>query len=180
MQIGRDERADALELPFREWLARIPGTVYVQRGAGLATTVYISPRVEQLVGRPASTFTGLDDVWATLVHPDDQERLRDADLRADLDGTFQCEYRLLVADGTYRWMRDEAHRQPDDEIWIGMLVDIDDQKRTEEQLRGAARRFQTLVEQVPTVIYMEALGEAVSPMYVSPRYESMFGYTPQE
>jgi PAS domain S-box-containing protein len=180
MRIGRDERADALELPFREWLARIPGTVYVQNGSGLATTVYISPRVEELVGQPASAFTGLDDVWATLVHPEDQARLRDADIQADLVGSFHCEYRLRVADGSYRWMRDEAHRQADGEIWIGMLVDIDDQKRTEDELRGAVRRFQTLVEQVPTVIYTEAIGEAVSPMYVSPRYESMFGYTPEE
>jgi PAS domain S-box-containing protein len=152
MQIGRDERADALELPFREWLARIPGTVYVQHGSGIATTVYISPRVEELVGRPASTFTGLDDVWSTLVHPEDQARLHEADLQADLVGSFHCEYRLLVADGTYRWMRDEAHRQPDSDVWIGMLIDIDDQKRTEEELRAAVGRFQTLVEQVPTVI----------------------------
>jgi len=180
MQIGRDERADALELPFREWLARIPGTVYVQHGSGIATTVYISPRVEELVGRPASTFTGLDDVWSTLVHPEDQTRLQEADLQADLVGSFHCEYRLLVADGTYRWMRDEAHRQPESEVWIGMLIDIDDQKRTEEELRAAVGRFQTLVEQVPTVIYTESVGEAVSPTYVSPRYESMFGFSPEE
>ncbi|MFL5791190.1 MAG: PAS domain-containing protein [Actinomycetota bacterium] len=180
MQTGSDERADALGLPFREWLAHVPGTVYVQQGSGIATTVYISPSVEELVGRPASTFTGLDDIWATLVHPEDQERLRLADLRADLDGSFHCEYRLLVADGTYRWMRDEAHRQPDGQMWIGMLVDIEDQKRTEEDLRAAVRRFQTLVEQVPTVIYIEALGDGVSPTYVSPRYESMFGFTAEE
>jgi PAS domain S-box-containing protein len=180
MQIGRHERVDALEVPFQEWLARIPGTAYVQHGSGMATTVYISPRVEELVGHPASAFTGLDDVWDALVHPDDLERLRAADLQADADGVFRCEYRLLVADGSYHWMRDEAHRQPEGDVWIGMLVDIDEQKRTEEELRAALRRFQTLVEQLPTVIYMEALGEAVSPLYVSPRYESMFGFTAEE
>jgi PAS domain S-box-containing protein len=180
MHIGRDEREDALELPFRDWLARVPGTAYVQHGSGMATTIYISPRVEELVGQPASAFTGLDDVWDTLVHPDDLGRLRAADLQADLDGTFRCEYRLRVADGTYRWMRDEAHRQPDGDTWIGMLVDIDDQKRTEEELRASARRFQTLVEQVPTVTYIESIGASVSPTYVSPRYLSMFGFTPEE
>jgi PAS domain S-box-containing protein len=170
-----------IDARFREWLERVPGTVYVQQGEGTATTVYISPRVRFLVGLPAETFTDDPNAWATLVHPDDRDRLEAADLAADGTGSFHCEYRLRTADGSYRWMRDEAHRQADRaDLWIGVLVDITDQKRTEDELRAAVGRFQTLVEQVPTVIYTEAVGEAVSPTYVSPRYESMFGFTPQE
>src|SRR3954447_4774094 len=180
MQIERDERAETLDAPFREWLARVPGTVYVQQGPGTATTVYISPRVEELVGQPASSFTGLDDLWAALVHPDDQPRLRAADLLADVEGIFRCEYRLCVADGTYRWMRDEAHRQREDDVWIGMLFDIDEQKRTEEELRAAVRRFQTLAEQIPAVSYIESYDDEITPLYVSPRYEALFGYTSVE
>jgi PAS domain S-box-containing protein len=170
-----------IDARFEEWLERLPGTVYVQQGDGTATTVYISPRVEALVGLPADTFTSDADAWATVVHPDDRDRLRDADLAADQTGSFRCEYRLRTADGSYRWMRDEAHRQADRaDLWIGVLVDITEQKRTEEELRSAVRRFQTLVEQVPTVTYIEAISERVSPTYVSPRYESMFGFTPEE
>lgn len=164
MQIERDERAETLDAPFREWLARVPGTVYVQQGPGTATTVYISPRVEELVGQPASSFTGLDDLWTALVHPDDQPRLHAADLLADVEGIFRCEYRLCVADGTYRWMRDEAHRQREDDVWIGMLFDIDEQKRTEEELRAAVRRFQTLAEQIPAVSYIESYDDEITPL----------------
>ncbi|HEX3300323.1 MAG TPA: PAS domain-containing protein [Actinomycetota bacterium] len=182
MQLDRLPRdPPPIDARFREWLERVPGTVYVQQGDGTATTVYISPRVESLVGLPAETFTDDPDAWATLVHPEDQGRLHAADLAADHTGSFHCEYRLRTTDGTYRWMRDEAHRQTDRaDLWIGVLVDITDQKRTEEELRAAVSRFQTLVEQVPAVIYTEALGDAVNPTYVSPRYESMFGFTPEE
>jgi PAS domain S-box-containing protein len=177
----RSQEPSTIEPRFREWLERIPGTVYVQQGEGTASTVYISPRVKELVGLPAETFTNDRDAWSTLVHPDDRDRLHAADLAGDETGSFHCEYRLRAVDGSYRWMRDEAHRQADRaDLWIGVLVDITEQKRTEEELRAAVRRFQTLVEQVPTVIYIESLDEAISPMYVSPHYESMFGFTPAE
>jgi PAS domain S-box-containing protein len=170
-----------IDARFQAWLEQVPGTVYVQQGDGTATTVYISPRVEGLVGLPAETFTDNPDAWTALVHPEDRERLHAADLAADETGSFHCEYRLRTTNGTYRWMRDEAHRQHDRaDLWIGVLVDIADQKRTEEELRAAVSRFQTLVEQVPTVIYTESVGDEVSPTYVSPRYESMFGFTPEE
>jgi PAS domain S-box-containing protein len=177
----RSQEPSPIEPRFREWLERIPGTVYVQQGEGTATTVYISPRVKDLVGLAAETFTDDRDAWSALVHPDDRERLHAADLAADATGSFRCEYRLRTVDGSYHWMRDEANRQADRaDLWIGVLVDITEQKRTEEELRAAVRRFQTLVEQVPTVIYIESLEEAISPMYVSPHYESMFGFTPAE
>ena len=182
MQIDRrSQEPSPIEPRFREWLERIPGTVYVQQGEGTATTVYISPRVKDLVGLAAETFTDDRDAWSGLVHPDDRERLHAADLASDATGSFRCEYRLRTVDGSYHWMRDEANRQADRaDLWIGVLVDITEQKRTEEELRAAVRRFQTLVEQVPTVIYIESLEEAISPMYVSPHYESMFGFTPEE
>ena len=182
MQIDRrSQEPSPIEPRFREWLERIPGTVYVQQGEGTATTVYISPRVKDLVGLAAETFTDDRDAWSALVHPDDRERLHAADLASDATGSFRCEYRLRTVDGSYHWMRDEANRQADRaDLWIGVLVDITEQKRTEEELRAAVRRFQTLVEQVPTVIYIESLEEAISPMYVSPHYESMFGFTPEE
>ena len=182
MQIDRrSQEPSPIEPRFREWLERIPGTVYVQQGEGTATTVYISPRVKDLVGLAAETFTDDRDAWSALVHPDDRERLHAADLASDATGWFRCEYRLRTVDGSYHWMRDEANRQADRaDLWIGVLVDITEQKRTEEELRAAVRRFQTLVEQVPTVIYIESLEEAISPMYVSPHYESMFGFTPEE
>ena len=43
-----------------------------------------------------------------------------------------------------------------------------------------ARRYRTLVEQLPLVVYVDALDEASSNIFTSPQVESLLGYTPAE
>lgn len=47
-------------------------------------------------------------------------------------------------------------------------------------LELAETHFRTLVEQVPTVMYTDALDDAATPLYVSPQIETLLGYSPQE
>lgn len=68
-------------------------------------TAEFSPRWRQLLGLESTSLTHIED-WLGRVHPDDVQRLRAA-LRAHLQGTTQflhVDYRILHADGTYRWM----------------------------------------------------------------------------
>jgi len=43
-----------------------------------------------------------------------------------------------------------------------------------------ARRYKTLVEQLPLVVYVDALDEASSNIFTSPQVEALLGYTPAE
>lgn len=86
-------------------------------------------------GVPASHFF-------TSVHPDDLRRLKLA-VAGILAGSevFSKDYRLLRSDGGYRWVHatGSAVRNADDDTvkFVGMLVDITEQKRIDEQLRIA-------------------------------------------
>jgi PAS domain S-box-containing protein len=51
-------------------------------------------------------------------------------------------------------------------------------RRSEEQLRAAERRFRTLVEQIPAMVYSEDFDED-GRMWTSPQLETMFGYPPE-
>nr|MDQ3005719.1 PAS domain S-box protein [Chloroflexota bacterium] len=62
----------------------------------------------------------------------------------------------------------------------GIARDISAHKRTQAALLEAEARFRRLVEHLPTVVYMNAVGDASSTLYVSPQIESLLGYTPQE
>jgi PAS domain S-box-containing protein len=53
-------------------------------------------------------------------------------------------------------------------------------RRTQREVADAEERYRTLVEQIPAVIYVDDDDELSTARYVSPYYETMFGYTPQE
>ena len=77
----------------------------------------------------------------SIIHPKDQARIRLA-VGGMLRGAelFSKEYRLLLRDGSLRWVHARGRCQYDGEKpvrFIGALVDITEQKRVQEQLRIA-------------------------------------------
>ena len=62
----------------------------------------------------------------------------------------------------------------------GIARDITARKRAEEALQESEARNRRLIEHLPTVVYVNAVGDASSTLYVSPQIEAMLGYTPQE
>jgi len=50
-------------------------------------------------------------------------------------------------------------------------------RASEERLRAAEERFRTLVEQLPLVVYVDAIDDASSNIYSSPQVEGMLGYS---
>jgi len=79
------------------------------------------------------------DAWLGSVHPEDRDR-RLAALRVATDDRrpFELEYRLLRADGEYRWVRETA--RPFEGLdgafagLIGTTVDVSDQRQRDETL----------------------------------------------
>jgi C4-dicarboxylate-specific signal transduction histidine kinase len=80
------------------------------------------------------------------VHPDDAACVGHALVHAFTTGdTFAMKYRQRRADGVYRWIngRAEPLRDPSGQIvqWYGVSFDIDDDVRTEEELRRTQERL---------------------------------------
>ena len=53
-------------------------------------------------------------------------------------------------------------------------------RRSQTELADAEERYRTLVEQIPAVIYIDENDDVATARYVSPYYETMLGYTPEE
>jgi len=85
--------------------------------------------------------------WTECIHPDDLEGIVQK-WRASLASgeTFLHEARVRRADGEYRWMLHHkiAVRDEHGKIvkWYGSSIDIEDRKRTEEQLHQSAQELQ--------------------------------------
>jgi len=88
-------------------------------------------------GVPLDRLTGSG--WHQIVHPaDDAELTRRWTEAVAQSRPFEMELRLRRADGSFRWHLSRAHPVvgADGEVmrWIGSTTDIDDQRRSREQL----------------------------------------------
>ena len=141
----RKHAEDALrqsESQFRLLVDTIPALVW--RGTAEGALDYLNqPAVDYLGHTTESLANGR---WLELVHPDHRDRTVQRWLHSVTTGaSYEDVYQLRRADGQFRWIHSigEPLRDPDGRItqWYGVIVDIDDQKRAEAELRRAYNSF---------------------------------------
>jgi PAS domain S-box-containing protein len=103
-------------------------------------TLSWSPELEQIFGFQVGSFPGTEDAFYELLSPDDRDRVRQVIAGAlDTRDIFEVEFRVVRTDGKARWivMRGRAYEDPEGRPWrlAGIVMDITDHKRTEDQLR---------------------------------------------
>lgn len=100
-------------------------------------TLYYSPAVEQITGRPVGTFEGSMEAWNEVVHEEDLETLEraQAELGRRQRDSFELEYRIWRADGSIRWVRDRVHTESTERGMRldGVVSDITEMKRAEAE-----------------------------------------------
>lgn len=177
------------EQQYRTLVEQVPATTYTSdatRPAGIAPILYMSPQVERLLGYPAQAWLDDPGLWLRCIHPEDRERVVQASDLADSTGEiFAVEYRGLRRDGDIVWIRDESNIVAWDEhgrplVAQGVMWDITPRKLAELALQGAEERYRLLVEQLPVSVYTDAVDEVSTALYISPRYEHLTGYSPDE
>lgn len=92
---------------------------------------------EELTGTPDREALGV--TWLERVHPDGRQHVLDTFSETRGRRTMvDIEFRLLVADGRWLWLRDRGGPVLDDNgdviLWAGVLEDIDARKRNEAQI----------------------------------------------
>ena len=98
--------------------------------------------------------------------------------------TFSLDYRFKAADGTWRWVHDEAIALRDAGgagYWQGFMLDITQRKEVEEQLREAELKFRTIVEHSQAVFYTQEIDPhdptLSNTTYIAPGNTELVGYT---
>ena len=141
------------ELDFQLIVDSIPVPVAVTTPSGEVerlnqpTLDYFGKTFEELKG------------WKTsdVVHPDDLERTIAAQLDAHQNGSaYDVESRHRRADGVYRWhnVLGMPLRDPQGRIlrWFHLLVDIEERKRAEENLRESEQNSRLIVDSIPGMV----------------------------
>jgi diguanylate cyclase (GGDEF)-like protein/PAS domain S-box-containing protein len=158
------ERAEQ-DVQYREDLHRAmvedgPAVSYIDAPDDGASTIYISPQIEALLGYPPGEWYEERGLWERLLHPDDRARAVAENVRHNETGEpFRLEYRLFAKDGRVVWVHDEATMVRDDRgmprYSHGVMVDITDRKQTEEQL--AFRAYHDELTGLPSRAMFEEL-----------------------
>jgi PAS domain S-box-containing protein len=126
------------ERQFRELADAMPQIVWGAQPDGLFD--YYNRRWYEFTGRPEGG--GPDVSWIDVVHPEDHQESVERWLSAIKSGdAYEIESRLKRRDGEYRWHLTRALpvHNPEKTIvrWFGTCTDIDQRKRTEDQLRSS-------------------------------------------
>ena len=133
--------ADALrqsERRYRTLMEALPAMIATTSADG--TVQYHNSKWTEYTG--LSTGELVSDGWQSVLHPGDLENLQAIYAAAqNPPAQFVVDYRLRRHNGEYRWHHDVTTPVFDDDgnvtIWISVDVDIDAQKRHEEELQQA-------------------------------------------
>ena len=131
------------EAQYRALVEQVPAVIYSESENLDDPLRYISPYVEHLLGYSADAFMADRSLWARSVHPDDWQRVRDLEVRANQTRTaFAAEYRMRTRDGGVVWIHDGATPVRDESGvflgWQGVARDITAIKDHEHDLQYLA------------------------------------------
>jgi diguanylate cyclase (GGDEF)-like protein/PAS domain S-box-containing protein len=132
-------RVQEAEAKYRLLVEQIPVVTYMEAGDRGGAMLYVSPRVEEVLGYPPEAWTDSPGLWARLLYPEDRDRVLAEAVRCSQTGQpFRAEYRMTRRDGEVVWVRDEASvlegEEGEPRLWQGVMVDITERKLAEERV----------------------------------------------
>jgi diguanylate cyclase (GGDEF)-like protein/PAS domain S-box-containing protein len=140
--VERGRRVSAEEIisdRYRSIVQHIPAVTYIDALDDAASTLFVSPQVEELLGYTPHEWMADADLWLRIVHPDDRARAAAENQRHNETGeTFSLDYRVYRKDGRIVWVHDEARMFRDERgvpaFSLGVMIDITEIKRGDEKV----------------------------------------------
>ncbi len=149
--------------------------------------LFVSPGQARIVGLGVDEYLRKirsNEDYFTLVHEEDREMIRQT-YRDVLEnhGDWEVEYRVRRPDGELRWVREvgKAHKRNGEQVeqTIGVLQDITEQKKTEQELlyKDALANQAEAITDIGHFIYDEIKQKY---LFVSPGLASIYGMSAEE
>jgi PAS domain S-box-containing protein len=139
---------------------------------------YLSPVVRRLTDLPPDFFARRLASWRGLIHPDDQAVWDRAWALRQAGTATEDEYRLVLPDGSIRWVRDSVRVsgwQDGRSVWLfGVYTDVTARREAEVPMRRAA----DLVDSAEDAIIGQKLDGAI--LEWNRAAEELYGYTKNE
>ena len=153
---------------------------------------FVSSSVIHLIGYTPEECTAMDrEQVMGMLHPDDRQAFKRAELEADRSGVSEVEYRQKARDGHWVWVSNRMSVSRDGRgrpvRRISNIRDITERKRADEELRGAIeekeknaaeislerKRLMDLLETMPSMVCLLTPDHQVA--FANRAFRDMFG-----
>jgi len=145
---------------YRTIVEEGPVVTYIDAPDEVASSVYVSPQIEEVVGYTVEEWMADPELWPRLLHPDDRARALAENVRHNETGEpYRLEYRMIHRDGHVVWVYDEARVVRDERGKIryshGVMLDITGRKSADDQV--AFRTYHDELTGLPSIEMFEEL-----------------------
>lgn len=140
---------------------------------------YVGPQAVPFLGFPLDEWMQ-EGFWANRLHPEDREWVTITRAEAMEKGkSFECEYRMLRADGRTVWVRDMLSVIPSGEAGMivgGFMLDVTYRRYTEESLRESRYFIEQIASASPLILYLYDVVERRC-LYLNGLVDKILGYS---
>jgi PAS domain S-box-containing protein len=143
---------------------------------------YLSPAFRTIWGVPRRTVMEDRSLWSSHVHPADRERVAKVLPRLFEGEEVVIEFRIVRPDGEVRYIRDAGFPIGDADGEFqrvgGFAQDVTDRMEQKKALEASERRFRTLVEGIPQLVWSARDGGEWT--WSSPQWSEFTGLSVKE
>lgn len=154
-------------------LSSVPGVVYRTNYEPPRALMFVSDGVEEFLGlRPAEVLHRQINFWSRI---DDADRIRrELETQLSQGKSYDLTYRLRLANGELRWVRDQGRRVRSDsgDYIEGFIADVDGTMRALERVEVSEQRYRGLFDNANDGIFMM---EGMVFTECNPRTADLFG-----
>ncbi len=169
------------EAKYRTLIEQVPAIIYIE-DSETGATLYDSPQIEEILGYPRDICVEDPFYWDKILHPDDRQQVRVKEIKSEADEGFSMEYRVVAQDGRIVWLQDDAVLVRDEKgqhhFWHGVIFDVTERKRSEEEMLKTEQRFRSAFENASTGAALLDLGNNY--LRVNQAFCEMLGYPEEE
>ncbi len=178
-----EEKLKENDIKLRKLASNIPGAVYQFNitPRGDFKLLFMSGGGSEIYEKPISVLQNFEEVFKNVC-PEHKQPLEKSIRKAAAEfSDWKHEFCITTETGKRKWLRgmSKPRREPDDGIvWDGVLLDITNQKKMEEQLRQNEKRYQSVVNTQRELISRFTTDTTLT--FVNHAYCHFFGKTREE
>lgn len=140
---------------------------------------YVGPQAADFLGYPTESWLE-PDFWSRAVHEEDRKWVSIVRCEAITKRQrFECEYRLVRADGQIVWIREIVSVLPGEDgspALGGFILDVTYRRESEASLRESENFIEQIAAASPTILYLyDPVQQRCT--YVNGRVPDILGYT---